>query len=95
MKKLLALVTVILFVGIAVVAVKRSAIAAGGHHGGHGAFILGSSTFVDSDCSWAKKCHTTHHGRRHCRWEKVCPEFSNRAILGVSTLRDDSVIIIC
>jgi len=87
MKKVVAVVVGILFVGGIVIGLSTSAALAGphghhgGHHGGHHqghwghgpAFVAGgSSVVVNDDCPWVKRCYVNSFGEKRCRWVQEC-----------------------
>ncbi len=86
MKKVLAAVVGILFVGGIVVGLSTSAAIAGphghhgghhGHHGGHwgfgpGVIATGSSVPVDDGCTMVKQCYINKFGEKRCRWVQEC-----------------------
>ena len=84
MKKVVAVVVGILFVGGIVIGLSTSVAVAGphghhhghhhGHWGGYGpAFIAGgSSTVVTEECPLVKRCWINSYGEKRCKWVQEC-----------------------
>ncbi|MGO9121123.1 MAG: hypothetical protein ACLQPD_26360 [Desulfomonilaceae bacterium] len=87
MKKVLAIVVGILFVGGIVVGLSTSAAIAGphGHHGGHhgglhwghwgfgpSVVVAGSPVLVDDGCTMVERCYINKFGEKRCRWVQEC-----------------------